>query len=312
MAKTVVVLGAAGRIGKAAAQAFLDAGYHVRVATRDGRAVLPGTEPAKADAMSVEQLRAAFTGADVIFNGLNPLYPEWKTVAMPMARNIMGAMRGSGALHLFPGNVYVYGTPMPQVLREDTPQNPTTVKGKIRLDMEALFRREAEEHGARTIVLRAGDFFGAGSGSWFDLVLTAKLKDGVFTTPGPMNLPYAWAYLPDLVAAFARLPDVADRLALYETLHFPGYTVTLGQMKAAIEQAAGKPLKVSKLPWWGLRLTTPFNAMNREIYEMRYLWDEAHSLQSGRLEKLIGPLPATPLNAAIAQTLDGLVIKAAA
>jgi hypothetical protein len=29
--------------------------------------------------------------------------------------------------------------------------------------------------------------------------------------------------------------------------------------------------------------------MNRELYEMRYLWDEAHSLQSDRLEKLVGP-----------------------
>lgn len=312
MAKTVVVLGAAGRIGKAAAQAFLDAGYRVKAATRDGRTVLAGTEPVKADAMNVAQLRAAFNGADVIFNGLNPLYPEWKTVALPMARNIMDAMRGSGALHLFPGNVYVFGSPMPPVLREDTPQSPTTAKGRIRLDMEALFRREAEQHGTRTIVLRAGDFFGAGSGSWFDLVLTAKVGSGVFTTPGPMNLPHAWAYLPDLVATFARLPAIADQLAPYEALHFPGHTATLGQMKAAIEKAAGKPLKVSNLPWWGLRLTTPFNAMNREIYEMRYLWEEAHSLQSERLEKLIGPLPNTPLDAAIARTLGTATARLAA
>jgi nucleoside-diphosphate-sugar epimerase len=162
MAKTVVVLGAAGRIGKAAAQAFLDAGYRVKAATRDGRAVLPGTEPVKADAMSIDQLRAAFAGADVIFNGLNPLYPEWKTVALPMARNIMDAMRGSGALHLFPGNVYGFGSPMPPVLREDTPQKPTAVKGQIRVDMEQLFRKEAQTHGTRTIVAARRRFFRRG------------------------------------------------------------------------------------------------------------------------------------------------------
>lgn len=312
MAKTVVVLGSAGRIGNAAAQAFLDAGYRVKAATRDGRAVLAGTEPVAADAMNVEQLRKAFAGADVIFNGLNPLYPEWKAVALPMARNIMGAMHETGALHLFPGNVYVFGSPMPPVLREDTPHKPSTVKGKFRFDMEALFRREADAHGTRTIVLRAGDFFGAGSGSWFDLVLTGALAKGKFAAPGPMNLPHAWAYLPDLVATFARAPDVADQLAPYEALHFPGYTATLGQMKAAIEQAVGRPLKTSTLPWWRLRLTTPFNAMNREIYEMRYLWDEAHSLQSGRLEKLIGPLPKTPLDEAVAKTLGQTGLKAAA
>lgn len=312
MAKTVVVLGAAGRIGKAAAQAFLDAGYSVKTATRDGRNVLPGTEPVKADAMNVEQLQSAFAGADVIFNGLNPLYPEWKAVALPMARNIMDAMRGTGALHLFPGNVYVFGSPMPPVLREDTPQKPSTVKGQVRVDVEALFRKEAEQHGTRTIVLRAGDFFGAGSGSWFDQALTSKLAKGQFFSPGDMNLPHAWAYLPDLVATFAKLPDVADQLEPFTALHFPGHTATLAQMKTGIEQAIGRPLKTSPLPWWAFRLSTPFNAMNREIYEMRYLWTDAHSLQSNRLEKLVGPLPATSLNQAIANTLGKSELKAAA
>lgn len=303
MAKTVVILGAAGRIGKAAAQAFLDAGYRVKAATRDGRAVLPGTEPVKADAMSIDQLGAAFSGTDVIFNGLNPLYPEWKTVALPIARNIMDAMRGSGALHLFPGNVYGFGSPMPPVLREDTPQKPTAVKGQIRVEMEQLFRKEAQTHGTRTIVVRAGDFFGSGSGSWFDLVLTSGLAKGKFTAPGPTNLPHAWAYLPDLTATFARLPDIANQLEPYTALHNPGYTATLGQMKSGIEQAIGRPLRTSMLPWWALRLTTPFSPMNRELYEMRYLWDEPHSLQSDRLEKLVGPLSATPLDQAIVQTL---------
>lgn len=193
-----------GRIGKAAAQAFLD-GYQVKAATRDGRAVLPGTEPVAADAMNAGQLRAAFAGADVIFNGLNPPYPEWKTVALPMARNIMDAMRGSGALHLFPGNVYAFGSPMPPVLRENTPQRPSTIKGQIRLEMETLFRKEAESHGTRTIVLRAGDFFGAGSGSWFDQALTSRIDKGQFFSPGDMNTPHAWAYFTRLTSRPRRL-----------------------------------------------------------------------------------------------------------
>lgn len=302
--KTVLVLGAAGRVGKATAQAFLNAGYRVRTATRDGRSVLPGAEPVKADAMDVAQLRAAFAGADIIFNGLNPPYEKWQAVALPMARNVMEAMRGSAALHLFPGNVYAFGSPMPPVLREDTPQRPTALKGQIRVDMEALFAAEAKAHVTRTIVLRAGDFFG-GKGGWFDQAVTSRLTKGVFVAPGPMELPHAWAYLPDLAATFVRVADVADQLEPFTALHFPGHTTTLAELKRSMEAARGKPLKTSALPWWLIRLSAPFMPMNRELLEMRYLWQEPHQLQSARLARLIGEVPHTPLDEAIRQTLAG-------
>ncbi len=312
MAGTVLILGAAGRVGAAAAQAFLVAGFRVKAATRDGRAAPSGAEPVVADAMNADQLRAALAGADVVFNGLNLPYPAWKTTAMPMARNVMAAMRGSGALHLFPGNVYNFGSPMPPLLREDTPTSPTTVKGRIRVEVEALFRAEAETNGTRTIVLRAGDFYGGGPGSWFDLVLTSRLKRGVFVAPGAMDVPHAWAYLPDLAAMFARLPTVADRLEPFETLHYAGHTATLAQMKTGIELAIGRQLKANQLPWWALRLTTPFSAMNREVLEMRYLWNEEHQLVSGRLEQLVGPTPQTALDDAIALALGPSPMRAAA
>lgn len=312
MAQTVLILGAAGRVGLAVAQAFLDAGFRVKAATRNGRAVMSGTEPVAVDAMDTAQLRTAIAGVDVVFNGLNPPYTEWKSAAMPMARNVMHAMRGSGALHLFPGNVYSFGSPMPNVLREETPQRPTANKGKIRVEMEELFAREAREHGTRTIILRAGDFFGGGPGSWFDLALTSRIKSGVFVAPAAMNLPHAWAYLPDLAATFAKLPAISSQLAPFETLHFPGHTVTLADMKSGIEKALGRPLKTSTLPWWALRLTTPFSAMNREILEMRYLWDEEHRLVSDKLQQLVGPVPHTPLNEAIARAIGQTPFQAAA
>ena len=53
---------------------------------------------------------------------------------------------------------------MPPVLDESTPMLPSTRKGKMRVEIEHRIR-EACEGGMRAILLRAGDFFGGGSGS---------------------------------------------------------------------------------------------------------------------------------------------------
>jgi len=91
----------------------------------------------------------------------------------------------------------------------------------------------------------------------------------------------------------------------FTALHFPGHTTTLAELKRSMEAARGKPLKTSALPWWLIRLSAPFMPMNRELLEMRYLWQEPHQLQSARLARLIGEVPHTPLDEAIRQTLAG-------
>ena len=65
-----------------------------------------------------------------------------------MARNVIAACKANGALHLFPGNVYGYGSPMPVELTEATPMRPTTSKGRIRVEMKRIFAEEAAREGA--------------------------------------------------------------------------------------------------------------------------------------------------------------------
>lgn len=311
MTKTIVVLGAAGRVANEVGKAFLDAGYRVKAATRNSRTVLPGAEHITVDAFDVDQLSKALDSANFVFNGLNPIYTEWDKV-LPMARNVMTALRGKGVRHLFIGNVYPFGASMPDLLREDTPFHPTTEKGRIRQEMKALFRAEAEAHGTQTIIIRAGDFFGAGSGTWFDQALVSKLDKGLFTAPGPMDLPHAWAYLPDLAQAFVAAARVAGQLPRLEAFHFPGHNATLAEMKSAIERVTGRSLKTSTMPWWALRLIGPFNPMMRELATMSYLWKTPHQLVSDRIEKVLGHLPNTPLNDAVAQTLADMERRLAA
>lgn len=306
--KTIAILGARGRLGNMVARAFLARNWRVIAVTRDGKPPrgLEDTETRAADAMDPDSLTAACRGADVIFNGLNPVYTDWQRMAVPMADNVIAAARATGALHLFPGNVYNYGRSIPALADEASPMPGETGKGVIRNTMEARFKAAAES-GVRTIVLRAGDFYGGkAAGSWFDLVITARLAKGVFTWPGTAAIEHAWAYLPDLAQAFVKLAETAPSGDRFECYTFAGHTLSGSDMQQLVEAALGKPLKRAGLPWLLLRAGGLVVPMWREIVEMSYLWFTPHRLSGARLEAAVGPLAGTCPADAIAQALGDL------
>lgn len=310
---TVLILGANGRLGAAAATAFADAGWRVlaqvrrRPATPDARLQYLELPLAGTDALA-----AAAAGARTVVHAVNPVYTRWADELLPLGRQGMDLAQRLGADFLLPGNVYGFGSTMPARLDAATPERPDTRKGRLRVALEAEMRDRAAQ-GLRCGVLRAGDFFGAGTGSWFDLVIAKSAAEGTLSYPGPLDRAHAWAYLPDLARAFVA---VARRglPAGFTVLPFEGHTLTGAQLLAALEAAApaaGLPVPARGwrhrgLPWTLLRLGGLVVPMWRELAEMRYLWDRPHALDGAALQAFAGPLPATPLPQALAASLSAL------
>jgi len=318
-----LVLGANGRFGRAAVAAFAAAGWQVLAQTR--RAPV---HPLPANARSLciplddlAALAAQARGATVVVNALNPVYTRWAQQVMPLARRGMDLAQRLDALFMLPGNVYNYGASMPAVLRADTPQRPTTRKGRIRCDLEAEMHARATQ-GLRSVVIRAGDFYGSGSGSWLDRVIVAPLASGRLVYPGPLDVPHAWAYVPDLARAFVAVAesdgndgsDGRHGRPGFGNLHFAGHTLTGQQLLAALQRAAAA-LGVAAaaggfdhgtLPWRLLRAGGLLVPMWRELAEMEYLWRVPHALDGTELAAAVGALPATPLDEALAATLRAL------
>lgn len=308
MSMTVAVLGARGRLGRTAAEAFRDAGHEVIAVVRPGKAgdAPKGTRPAEADIGEAAALTRAVGGAEVIVNAVNPPYTDWAREVPRFTGAVVEALRATGATQLFAGNVYGYGEGMPAVLTATTPEAPTSRKGAIRVEAEAAYRRLAESGGPKTAVVRAGDFYGGGPGSWFDLVIAKDVAKGRFGAPGPLDAVHAWAYLPDLARAFVAVAEAKDRLAPFSVLPFAGHTVTLAAMKRAMEAALGRELKASGIPWWLLKAGGLVVPMWRELAEMEYLWRVPHRLDGTALEAITGPQASTPFDAAIADALAAL------
>jgi nucleoside-diphosphate-sugar epimerase len=225
MAQRILVLGAAGRLGFSAAEAFRDAGWSVKGLVRPRRAgfVPRGIEPV--EAVARDDAIAAARGCDVVLNALNPAITEWRKNALSLAHSAIACAEENGATLIFPGSVWNFGRDMPPVLDENTPMRPTTRKGRTRVEIEQRIE-EACDRGMRAIILRAGDFFGAGRGSWFDLVITKDILRQRLTYPGPLDVEHAWAYLPDFTATLVALAERRAKLPTLETFCFPGHTLT--------------------------------------------------------------------------------------
>jgi nucleoside-diphosphate-sugar epimerase len=308
MSSTVLILGAAGRIGRVLAATFAEAGWSVRAQSRKplppALAAHQRVQAIRCDALDSSAIRAAAQGVDVVVHALNPPYTEWGRLALPLVDAAIGAARVSGALLILPGNVYNFGRELPPLLTPASPERGDHPKARIRIEVEA---RMAAAPGLDSVVIRAGDFFGgAGRGSWFDLVLTSRLKSGRFIYPGPMNVVHAWAYLPDLAQAFVCVAAQRAQLRGHHRLHFAGHTQSGNEMLQALQSLTGRALRSGGLPWGLMRLASPFVPAWREIVVMRYLWQRPHSLDDSALRALVGPLPHTPLPQALGAALAEL------
>lgn len=307
----IVVLGGAGRLGRAAAQAFKSGGWHVASLVRGSSAgdAVPGTEIIEVDARDAESVVAAASGADVVLDALNVPYADWARLALPFADTAIAAARESGATLVFPGNLYSYGAGMPARIDETTSMHPTSRKGAIRIAVETRLR-EAAEGGLRTIVLRAGDYFGGeGRGSWFDRIIVREIAAGQLTYPGPLDVIHEWAYLPDLAQAMVQLVDQRERLAPFATLGFAGHAVTGRELAAAISRACRRNFKIDFMPWRLLKVTGIVVPAFRELTDIAYLWSTPHAIDGARLAQVIGDIPRTPLDQAIAASLAALGLK---
>ncbi len=323
---TVLILGARGRLGLAAARAFAQAGWQVLAQVRSSAqsAALPAIPGVWWMPVAVEDtaaLAAQAQGAQVVVHALNPAYTHkaWREQAPVLMEAAIAVTRQLRATLMLPGNVYNFGEAMPPVLREDTSQAATGFKGRMRVQLEQHLQAATRQGEMRAVVLRAGDFFGSGTGSWIDQAIAKDLPRGRITWPGPLDVATPWAYLPDLARTFVRVAQARERLAAFECLHFAGHHVTAQQWLHSFTAIAAEQgwlpdagtLRVGQLPWPLLRVMGLVAPTFAALADMRYQWRTPHRLDNTRLRALIGDEPHTPFDQAVRQALVDLGLVSA-
>ena len=313
--KTALVLGATGGIGGEVGRQLRAAGWQVRALNRNAAKMeqRDGLLWVQGDAMNRADVVGAAAGARVIVHAVNPPgYRDWDKLVLPMLDNSIAAAQASGARIVLPGTVYNFGPDaLPQV-SEDSPQHPVTRKGAIRVEMERRLR-DAAPAGVRSLIVRAGDFFGPQAGnSWFSQGL---IKPGrpvtAISDPGRRGIGHQWAYLPDVAQTMVRLLEREDTLDAFARFHMQGHwdadgTQMVNAIRRVVSTSRGREPAVRRFPWWALKLAAPFVPLFREMAEMRYLWQQPVRMDNKRLVGWLGSEPHTPLDDAVKATLEGL------
>ncbi|MBX3585090.1 MAG: NAD(P)H-binding protein [Ramlibacter sp.] len=315
---SVLVLGARGRFGSAAVRAFAQAGWQVHAQLRPGASApaQPGVQWVHADPHDTATLARAARGATVVVQALSPVYTHkaWRTQVPALTQAAIDVTRELRATLLLPASVYNFGATMPAQLREDTVQIPSTLKGRLRQASEQQILQATHDGRMKAVVIRGGDFFGSGQGSWLDQAMVKDLPRGKLTYPGPLDVPTTWAYLPDMARSFVQVAERRDALPAFETFHFGGYHLTGQDWARALTDVAreqgwlpaGGQLKVSSVSWPLFRALGLFMPMLAALSEMRYLWTTPYQLVNTRMARLAGPEPHTPFPQAVRAALADL------
>lgn len=295
--KKALVLGITGGFGGHVARALLASGWHVTALVRSPKRLaedfrqLPSSQLTVVTASATESasLIKHGQGCSVLVYGLNPAYKDWQHSSLAWLNESLAAAKALDARLVFPANVYNFNPRLTPVIDEQSPIEPVDHKGHIRVAQEQAIAA----YGGKSLLVRTGDYVAKDAPSaWFNMLIKPSK---VVATTDP-STPHAWAYLPDVGNTVAKL--LATTLEDNAVYHFAGHYVSFQAWQQALNGA-----KLSKFPWWAIKLIAPFSPNLREVLSMRYLWQHPLRLSNRKLVDKIGTEPHTPLATILDQEL---------
>lgn len=308
--RNFLVLGATGSIGYAFANLLLAQQEQVTILVRDrDKAIQLFGTPAgltivQGDAQNKAPLIELGRRATHIFHGINYPYDKWQGNMERVTQHVIEAAAPNKATILFPGNVYNYGNTSTPI-KEDSPMQPNTKKGALRVRLEQMLKEAAQQGHCRVLVLRLPDFWGPNvMNEGIAPIFKAALKGEAMPWLYRNDIPHQLVYTPDAARAFYQLLQL-QASATYEVYNFGGEVVpSIKAWQQQIAEAAGTTPKYKLHSKWLFKTLGLFMPVMREIAEMGYLWENTILLNDDKLRRALPDLKLTPMPQAIANTLD--------
>jgi nucleoside-diphosphate-sugar epimerase len=293
-----------GPLGIWTARTLLAAGQRVRMVNRSGQsaAAPQGAELVRGDAYDTAQTRELTRGAVSIYQCSQPAYHQWAKHFPRMQASLMAAAAANQAKLIAAENVYMYGDPQGQPLRESSPYRAHTRKGRVRQAMtEQLFA--AHQRGElRATSLRGSDFFGPEDLIWSRLLFQPALQGKSVNLIGRLDQAHTFTYAPDFGRALA-IAGMNDA-ALGRPWHVPSApAITQQQLIDLIAAVVNKPVKPLMAGGFLLRAIGLFNPTINEMVEMLYEWIKPFVVESNDFTAQFGMQP-TPIAEAVRATLE--------
>lgn len=302
--KELHVIFGTGPLGSAVAEELLTLGKAVRMVSRSGKASVQGVELVGGDAYNLGFARRVTERAAVVYQCAQPAYHRWVEEFPALQQSILEAAAANHAKLVIADNLYMYGDPHGQILSENSDQNPTTKKGKVRKAMAdaALAAHQADK--LQVALSRPSHYFGPGYEITGDMVFKKALEGKAMQVLGRLDQPHSFSYVPDAGKAMAILGTSQQA---WGQVWIPPVQPTLTQAEFAqtVWQAAGRTgnAKTQALSRFMAQILGLFVPTIRETVEMMYEFEKPYVVDSSKFERTFG-VKATPTEEAIRRTLE--------
>ncbi len=289
------ILGANGTIGTELIPVLKSHGVKIRLVSRTP-VQIEETESVPADMLIYDQVLKAVSGSKVVYLVVGITYSAkiWQELWPVIMRNVINACKETGAILLFFDNAYMYGR-VKGVITEETPYNPSSLKGKVRADISRMLEQEMASGEIKALIARAVDFYGprVTDKSAASILVFERMKDGK-TAQWLINadVPRSYNYTPDAAEALYIL--ATNEKSIGQVWHLPSANPITGrQFIKLASKYMNSSDKVTVIPKWVLKMISWFNPFMKEAYEMNYQDEFSFQFSSAKFEKAFNYSPTT-------------------
>lgn len=285
------ILGSSGIIGKEVAKE-LHRSYtkDIRLVSRNPRPVNPTDVLFKADLTDEKQTFDAVKGSEVAYLTVGIQYSAkiWKEQWPKIMKNVISACKAHGTKLVFFDNVYSYGK-VNGVMTEDTPYNPCSKKGEVRLGVISMMMDEVQKGNLQALIARAPDFYGPDTPLSFvsAMVFQNYAKGKKAQWMGDVNKKHSFIFTPDAGKATAMLGNTES--AFNQVWHLPidPDTLTGKEFIELSAKAFGVKPDYMVLKRWMVQMAGLFSPIIRESIEMLYQNEVDYVFDSSKFMKAI-------------------------
>ena len=249
----------------------------------------------KADLLNYDEVLEAARGSKVIYMCAGLVYDAeiWRQQWPIITDNLIKVTKETGARLIFFDNIYMYGL-VKGPMTEDTPYNPCSEKGKVRVAVAKQIMDEVKAGNINATIARAPDFYGTDSqNSSFDMMVLANYaKKQTAQWIGDINVKHNFIYIPDAGRAMYLLGQSPE--SDNQIWHLPTAPVKTG--KEFIELTAriyGVKPSYFSLKKWMLWTVGLFQKVVAGAVEMYYQYDHDYIFNSDKFEKAFNFKPTS-------------------
>ena len=304
------ILGAGGAIGKALATALTTYTSNIRLVSRTPKKVNATDSLMSADLTNEAQTDAAVEGSEIVYltAGLEYKTKVWQQQWPVVMQNVIHACQKHGAKLVFFDNMYMYDAGSLHNMKEDTPVNPFSQKGKVRALLAQMIMGEVAHGSLTAMIVRSADFYGPGVGNSVVMETVFKnLKKGKKAMwLVDATKVHSCTFVPDAAKATALLGNTPD--AYNQVWHLPTDAQKLTgkdwvELFAKEMQVAPKYKTMSR---GMIKVGGVFVPFLRELKEMLYQNDRDYYFNSEKFSQRFNFQP-TPYQQGVKETVQATV-----